>query len=223
VQVGPTTLLREKPFRRRLLPNSLLGREVKQVLDILLLIVLATSIWAALDAQALIAKGADRNSLGGGPAAIFVGCLLLWIVVFPYYLVKRSKINGGSAGSSTILPVIIVGSVIFIALYLVLTRNTTTDVVSPLNSGSSSVTYSVSAVGSSQAIDVTYETGSGEAQQSDVTLPFSITVTNVNIPVLVAQNASGSSGTSISCEIDISGQTPIQNTSTGPYTVASCS
>jgi hypothetical protein len=39
----------------------------------------------------MIAKGVDKKSLGGGPVAIFLGCLLIWIIVFPYYLVKRSN------------------------------------------------------------------------------------------------------------------------------------
>jgi len=58
---------------------------------VIILIVLGTSIWAAFDAQAIIAKGVDKKYLGGGPVVIFLGCLLLWIIVFPYYLVKRSN------------------------------------------------------------------------------------------------------------------------------------
>jgi len=193
------------------------------MLDLLLLLVLGSSIWAALDAQALISRGADKKNLGGGPAAIFIGCLLLWIVIFPYYLVKRSKLPASSTASSGIWGVLIVGSVIFVALYLVLTRSTTPVIASLTNSGPSTVTYTVSAAGSTHAAVITYETGSGEVQHTSVTLPYSVSVTNVSVPVLVAQNASGSSGTSITCEIDISGQAPIQNTSTGPYAVASCS
>ncbi len=61
------------------------------MLGILLIVVLGTSIWAGFDAQALISKGVDKKSLGGGPVAIFLGCSLIWIIVFPYYLVKRSN------------------------------------------------------------------------------------------------------------------------------------
>jgi hypothetical protein len=65
--------------------------EVNAVFSIIVVIVLGTSIWAGFDAQAMIAKGVDKKSLGGGPVAIFLGCLLIWIIVFPYYLVKRSN------------------------------------------------------------------------------------------------------------------------------------
>jgi hypothetical protein len=58
---------------------------------VILIIVVGTSIWAGFDAQALIASGVDKKSLGGGPAAVFFVCLLVWIIGFPYYLVKRSN------------------------------------------------------------------------------------------------------------------------------------
>jgi hypothetical protein len=67
--------------------------EISDVFGILLIVVLGTSIWAGFDAQALISKGADKKSLGGGPVAIFLGCLLVWIIVFSYYLVKRSNVR----------------------------------------------------------------------------------------------------------------------------------
>jgi hypothetical protein len=63
------------------------------MLVIVLIVVLGTSIWAGFDAQALIAKDVDKKSLGGGPVAIFLGCLFVWIIVFPYYLVKRSNVR----------------------------------------------------------------------------------------------------------------------------------
>jgi 4-amino-4-deoxy-L-arabinose transferase-like glycosyltransferase len=48
--------------------------------DLLVLIVLGTSIWVLFDAP--------RHALSRSWA---VGCILLWIVAFPWYLATRSK------------------------------------------------------------------------------------------------------------------------------------
>lgn len=60
------------------------------------LVVLGTSIWVAIDAEQL---GIKRGQLGGGLIDMgrwewFWLCLLLWIVGFPLYLVKRSEYIG---------------------------------------------------------------------------------------------------------------------------------
>ena len=61
---------------------------------VVLLVVLGTSIWVAIDSSTL---GARKGVLGGGfldmgPVGGFFGCLLVWIVVFPCYLVARPKL-----------------------------------------------------------------------------------------------------------------------------------
>lgn len=57
------------------------------------LIVIGTSIWVAFDAQKI---GIKRGQLGGGILDMgcwgwFFLCLLLWIVGFPLYLIKRPE------------------------------------------------------------------------------------------------------------------------------------
>jgi len=57
---------------------------------IVTLSVLDTSIWVYVDATNI---GVKKGQIGGfadaGPGTRFGGCLLLWIVIFPLYLVKR--------------------------------------------------------------------------------------------------------------------------------------
>ena len=50
---------------------------------VIVLIVFGTSVWAGIDAGGLFKEGATRKDLGGGPATIFFGCLLVWIIAFP--------------------------------------------------------------------------------------------------------------------------------------------
>ena len=69
------------------------SRKVVGVVSLFIVIVLATSVWAGLDAQALIKRGVDKKELGGGPVIIFIACLGIWIIGFPYYLVKRSNVK----------------------------------------------------------------------------------------------------------------------------------
>jgi hypothetical protein len=59
----------------------------------MLVLVLGTSVWVAFDAGT---HKLDQYQSGlGGQGAAFFGCLLLWIVVFPWYLVIRSRIRAG--------------------------------------------------------------------------------------------------------------------------------
>ena len=52
---------------------------------VLLLVVVGTTIWVGIDAS-------RRDwSNGSGAASWVVGCILLWLLVFPYYLAKRGK------------------------------------------------------------------------------------------------------------------------------------
>jgi hypothetical protein len=66
--------------------------------SIVLIIVLATSIWVLVDAKTIgVKKGQISGVANMGPGGWFFVCLLLWIVGFPFYLAKRGefkKING---------------------------------------------------------------------------------------------------------------------------------
>jgi len=59
---------------------------------LVLIIVVGTSIWVYFDAKSL---GFKRTGKGGltdmGPGSWLAGSLLLWIVIFPIYLVARSR------------------------------------------------------------------------------------------------------------------------------------
>jgi len=59
--------------------------------DIAVLVVLGTSIWVAIDASRLkVAKGKLPGSFFDmSVTSWFLCCLLIWIVAFPAYLVKR--------------------------------------------------------------------------------------------------------------------------------------
>lgn len=59
-------------------------------------IFLGTTIWAGIDASKI---NLSKYKVGGptSPAVTVIGCLLLWIVVFPWYLVNKGKIARGEA------------------------------------------------------------------------------------------------------------------------------
>jgi len=66
------------------------------ILGLLILIIVGTSIWMGLDAQAIGYNQptydkytGKRTDKADPPFAWFLGGLLLWIVVFPWYLSKR--------------------------------------------------------------------------------------------------------------------------------------
>ncbi len=72
----------------------------------LALIVIVSSVWVLIDAFQI---GVRRNQLKGlarsGPLGWALGCLLLWIIVFPLYLVKRNEFkrhNGKPVNSSAV-------------------------------------------------------------------------------------------------------------------------
>jgi hypothetical protein len=61
----------------------------------LLLLVIGTSVWVGFDSGTLM-KGLtleQRREIGGGrsPAEWVVGCILIWIIAFPWYLSKRCR------------------------------------------------------------------------------------------------------------------------------------
>jgi hypothetical protein len=57
--------------------------------QLVLLVVLSTTIWVGVDASA---KDFSRSSFARSTAVWVIGCLALWIVVFPIYLVQRGKV-----------------------------------------------------------------------------------------------------------------------------------
>ena len=65
---------------------------------VILIAVVATSIWVAVDASTIGVKKGQLKGLGNmGPVGWIFVCLLLWIVGFPFYLAKRpelKRING---------------------------------------------------------------------------------------------------------------------------------
>lgn len=66
------------------------------------LMVLGTSVWVAVDAGTH-KLDQYRNGIGGRGTA-FLGSLLLWIVVFPWYLAVRSRIRAGVEPMKTVGP-----------------------------------------------------------------------------------------------------------------------
>lgn len=64
--------------------------------SIMWLMILGTSIWAAVDSVKVGTKN-YKTGISAGPAVVLIGCLLLWIVVFPWYLISKGKIERGEA------------------------------------------------------------------------------------------------------------------------------
>lgn len=60
-----------------------------------LLMVPITSLWAAIDASRIQLKR-YRSNISSGPV-VFIACLAMWIVAFPWYLSMRYKIKHGTA------------------------------------------------------------------------------------------------------------------------------
>jgi len=62
------------------------------------LLVFVTSIWVFFDAKKIgVKKGQIKGLANMGPGGWFFACLLLWVIAFPLYLIKRSefkRING---------------------------------------------------------------------------------------------------------------------------------
>ena len=60
------------------------------------IVILITALWAAIDAYRI---GLSKYKVGGptGPVITFLGCVLLWILVFPWYLINKGKIARGEA------------------------------------------------------------------------------------------------------------------------------
>jgi hypothetical protein len=68
--------------------------------QLVLLVVLGTTIWVGVDASS---KDFSRSSFARSTVVWVIGCLALWILVFPIYLVQRGKVPSkrGPRPSST--------------------------------------------------------------------------------------------------------------------------
>lgn len=61
-------------------------------MDIVVILVLGTSIWVLFDARAIgIQPGQIKGFTDMGHWGWFFACLFLWIVCFPLYLSKRNE------------------------------------------------------------------------------------------------------------------------------------
>jgi len=64
-----------------------------ELTSIMWAIVIGSSVWVAYDSQSnKITVDNKPYSLNNGALAWFLSCILLWIIIFPYYLVKRPKV-----------------------------------------------------------------------------------------------------------------------------------
>jgi hypothetical protein len=60
--------------------------------SVILLLIIGSSIWVYIDAKNIgVQKGQISGLANMGPIGWLVSSLLLWIIVFPFYLIKRSK------------------------------------------------------------------------------------------------------------------------------------
>lgn len=60
------------------------------------LAVFVTSLWASVD-SAKIQLSRYKSGIALKPFVLFIACLLLWIVAFPWYLSVRYRIKKGQA------------------------------------------------------------------------------------------------------------------------------
>lgn len=70
--------------------------------DLILIVVIASSIWVYFDAKGI---GARKGLVSGladlGPGGWFAATLLLWIIAFPIYLAKRDQIRAAAQKAGT--------------------------------------------------------------------------------------------------------------------------
>lgn len=68
--------------------------------DIFYGFVIGSSIWVFFDARSIgVRPGLTRGLLDMPPWGWALGCLLLWIIVFPLYLIKRGDLKRAAEGS----------------------------------------------------------------------------------------------------------------------------
>jgi hypothetical protein len=68
------------------------------------IVVIVTSIWVWADARSKAKNSVDGKVGGEKPWAWFWGCLLLWIILFPLYLVRRGQGSKRVTESSPVAP-----------------------------------------------------------------------------------------------------------------------
>ena len=69
---------------------------------IILLIVLITAIWVLIDANNIGIKKGQISGMGDmGPMGWFISCLLIWVIAFPLYIVKRNEYKKFNSGNPT--------------------------------------------------------------------------------------------------------------------------
>ena len=56
----------------------------------------ASSLWVAIDSSKMQLKR-YKSGVSYGPVALFIGCILLWLVAVPWYLWMRYQIESGRA------------------------------------------------------------------------------------------------------------------------------
>ena len=66
------------------------------------LMVISTSIWAAVDSSRL-QLSAQKSSIAAYPFILFLAILALWIVTFPWYLCFRSKIIAACGSTHAVM------------------------------------------------------------------------------------------------------------------------
>lgn len=75
------------------------------ILSLLIVIIIMSSIWVAFDAHNLhVKKGHTTGLLDIGVAGWFFSCLFLWLLAFPVYLANRKKLRFINASSPTPTP-----------------------------------------------------------------------------------------------------------------------
>jgi len=67
----------------------------------ILLLVIATSIWVFADAKSIgVKKGQIKGLADLSPAGWLFACLLLWLIAFPLYIVKRPEMKRAAGGGA---------------------------------------------------------------------------------------------------------------------------
>lgn len=67
------------------------GRLAATMLSLLILIVIGSSVWVGFDAAGRDFSKDKGWFLSRSPTEWTIGCLFLWIIVFPTYLAQRSR------------------------------------------------------------------------------------------------------------------------------------
>ena len=73
--------------------------------NIVPIVIFGSALWVAFDSSKLQFQR-YKSGIAYGPVSLFFGCLLLWIIAFPLYLVIRSKIKAGTAILKDAAPVV---------------------------------------------------------------------------------------------------------------------